>query len=172
MISRPIGGVASLKGDPITIGLAIELKQLLFGNANRDFPPGWKNQAFEFNDRDMLKFGLIQHRGGPCGILASVQAFILRFLIFKDDQERWIEKNVPRVFFVLCICSIIIECCSRQSCEMFFKWAIHVLNFVYVRSFQTTLQNKNCRLIRIQTLIGRVGCKHADHLTPNHGTCN
>lgn len=88
VISRPIGGVASLKGDPITIGLAIELKQLLFGNANRDFPPGWKNQAFEFNDRDMLKFGLIQHRGGPCGILASVQAFILRFLIFKDDQER------------------------------------------------------------------------------------
>jgi len=84
----PVGSVAGLKGEPISPELAIELKQLLFGNANRDFPVGWKGQAFEFNDRPMLKFGLVQHRGGPCGILAAVQAFILRFLVFPDDGKR------------------------------------------------------------------------------------
>ena len=87
-VTKPLGRVGSMKGEPISVELAIDLKQLLFGNANRDFPAGWKGQAFEFNDRPMLKFGLVQHRGGPCGILACVQAFILRFLVFKDNVDR------------------------------------------------------------------------------------
>ena len=89
MVSRPLGAVASTKGDPITLELAIELKQLLFGNANRDFPAGWKSQALEFNDRDSLKFGLVQHRGGPCGVLAAVQAFVIKYLAFPDDGKRY-----------------------------------------------------------------------------------
>ena len=89
MVSRPLGAVANAKGDPIDLELATELKQLLFGNANRDFPPGWKNQAFEFSDRDLIKFGLVQHRGGPCGVLAAVQAFIVKFLAFSDDGKRY-----------------------------------------------------------------------------------
>jgi hypothetical protein len=87
VITRPMNSVYSMK-DPISPEQATELKNLLFGNANRDFPTGWKSQAFEFNDKPDLKFGLVQHKGGPCGILAAVQAFILKFLIFPFDGDR------------------------------------------------------------------------------------
>jgi hypothetical protein len=45
--AKPASSAVSLKGAPVSLELAIELKQLLFGNANRDFPPGWKNQVPE-----------------------------------------------------------------------------------------------------------------------------
>ena len=35
-----------------------------------------KNKAFTFQDD--ISFGLVQKRGGPCGVLAVVQAFILK----------------------------------------------------------------------------------------------
>ena len=36
---------------------------------------------------------------------------------------------------------------------------------MFFRSFQTTLQNKNCTLSGIRTRIVRVEGEHADHLT-------
>jgi hypothetical protein len=41
-------------------------------------------QNFQFSAVPTLEFGLVQHKGGPCGILAVVQAFILRRLLFPD----------------------------------------------------------------------------------------
>ena len=74
-------------GSSISQEMATELKTLIFGSANRIFPPGWVGQAFAFNKpgsgaSDKLKFGLYQEKGGPCGILAAVQAYIIRFLTF------------------------------------------------------------------------------------------
>ena len=41
-------------------------------------------QSLAFNTQDpALKFGLIQRSGGPCGLLAVVQAFILKYLLFQ-----------------------------------------------------------------------------------------
>ena len=88
-----MSNIGGLKGEPVSIELGLELKQLLFGHGNRDFPAGWKGQAFEFNDRAMLKFGLVQQRGGPCGILACVQAFVVKFLAFPDDGKRFVKFN-------------------------------------------------------------------------------
>jgi len=40
-----------------------------------------------------LGYGLIQYKGGPCGILASVQAFVIAYLLFGDGNggasEEW-----------------------------------------------------------------------------------
>ena len=47
---------------------------------------GWRNQAFSFeNGVESLKFGLVQNKGGPCGVLAVVQAFIIKvvFMIYQ-----------------------------------------------------------------------------------------
>ena len=42
------------------------------------YPEGWLQQAFNFRSpQTRLSFGLVQKKGGPCGILAVVQAFIL-----------------------------------------------------------------------------------------------
>ncbi len=52
----------------------------------RSYSVGWRNQAFSFeNGVESLKFGLVQNKGGPCGVLAVVQAFIIKvvFMIYQ-----------------------------------------------------------------------------------------
>ena len=60
---------------------------MVFGSANHLIPNGWLHQSFKFHspasvDGDIesqgCSFGLIQNNGGPCGILAAVQAHILK----------------------------------------------------------------------------------------------
>ena len=61
---------------------------MLFGNLNQSFPEEWKNQGFTFCDLAKLKFGVVQRKGGPCGVLASVQAYILQELIYSADNSQ------------------------------------------------------------------------------------
>ena len=42
---------------------------------------GWLGQAFVFNNRAGLSYGFVQERGGPCGVLAAVQAVLLKVLL-------------------------------------------------------------------------------------------
>ncbi|ETO30004.1 hypothetical protein RFI_07117 [Reticulomyxa filosa] len=42
----------------------------------------WYQQGFGFVPHEEMGFGLLQLHGGPCGILASVQGFVLRELLF------------------------------------------------------------------------------------------
>ena len=70
-------------GKPMEVEEAVALKTLLLGSATKAYPDGWLGQAFTFNDTDDgLRFGLVQKRGGPCGVLAVVEAFILKNLLF------------------------------------------------------------------------------------------
>lgn len=47
------------------------------------FNPAWRKQGFFFTKEDEeLGYGLVQTDGGPCGVVAAVQAFVLRFLLF------------------------------------------------------------------------------------------
>lgn len=65
---------------------AKKLRMLIFGNLNQTFTDDWKNQSFNFSDIAKLKFGIVQKKGGPCGVLASVQAYVLKDLIFLSDE--------------------------------------------------------------------------------------
>jgi hypothetical protein len=65
---------------------AKSLRMLIFGNLNQTFTDDWKNQSFNFSDIAKLKFGIVQKKGGPCGVLASVQAYVLKDLIFLSDE--------------------------------------------------------------------------------------
>ena len=74
-------------GKPIEMEDAVALKTLILGSARKTWPEGWPGQAFSFQpeDKSELVFGLVQNRGGPCGVLAVIQAFILKNLVFKDS---------------------------------------------------------------------------------------
>ncbi|NXN20851.1 MINY4 hydrolase, partial [Nycticryphes semicollaris] len=71
----------------IDISLAKELKNLLFGSSLCCFSEEWKIQSFTFNNMPQLKYGIVQRKGGPCGVLAAVQACVLQQLIFADSNR-------------------------------------------------------------------------------------
>ncbi|XP_041899456.1 probable ubiquitin carboxyl-terminal hydrolase MINDY-4 isoform X5 [Corvus kubaryi] len=77
----------------IDISLAKELKNLLFGSSLCCFSEEWKIQSFTFNNIPQLKYGIVQKKGGPCGVLAAVQACVLQQLIFADSNR----NRDPRV---------------------------------------------------------------------------
>ncbi|GLI71744.1 hypothetical protein VaNZ11_017059 [Volvox africanus] len=74
-----ISGPATRKpGTAISPDVLRQVKQLLWG-AQGQPPPSWK-QGFFFNRHPGLQFGLLQKQGGPCGVLAAVQALVLAAL--------------------------------------------------------------------------------------------
>ena len=75
------------KSTPIDFETAKSLRTLLFGNLVTTFSDDWKIQNFGFCDYAKLKYGIVQKKGGPCGVLASVQAHLLLELIFGQDES-------------------------------------------------------------------------------------
>ncbi|XP_064401625.1 probable ubiquitin carboxyl-terminal hydrolase MINDY-4 isoform X2 [Halichondria panicea] len=84
------------KGHPITVETAQSLRHLLFGTSKGpSFSQEWRRQNFEFSDIPGLEYGLVQHKGGPCGVLAAVQTFILKHLMFSDSSKPLNESPRP-----------------------------------------------------------------------------
>ncbi|KAF7245771.1 putative ubiquitin carboxyl-terminal hydrolase MINDY-4 [Varanus komodoensis] len=79
--------ILQVTSKPVDFYLARDLKILLFGSSLGCFSEEWKIQSFAFNNNPQLKYGLVQKKGGPCGILAAVQACVLRHLIFGDSNR-------------------------------------------------------------------------------------
>jgi hypothetical protein len=72
---------------PIDFEIATTLRLLIFGSMNKIFNDEWKYQSFKFSDYVKLKYGLVQKRGGPCGVMASVQAYFLIELLFSHSNQ-------------------------------------------------------------------------------------
>ncbi|XP_071947086.1 probable ubiquitin carboxyl-terminal hydrolase MINDY-4 [Antedon mediterranea] len=72
---------------PITLNEAMELKNLIFGTSQSAFNDEWYKQGFGFSNAARLEYGIVQHKGGPCGILASVQACMLQQLLFGERKH-------------------------------------------------------------------------------------
>ncbi|POM70733.1 Hypothetical protein PHPALM_12787 [Phytophthora palmivora] len=71
------------------------VQQLLFGTGKKAFSSHWEEQGFVFSTARDLQYGLIQHQGGPCGILAVVQGYVLRFLLHHAPID-WKNPGVPQ----------------------------------------------------------------------------
>jgi len=65
-------------------------KTLLGGE--RDLPPAWGSQGLTFREQGM-RCGLTQHEGGPCGVLAAVQAFVVRELLLDENAPPLAELS-------------------------------------------------------------------------------
>ncbi|XP_070472254.1 probable ubiquitin carboxyl-terminal hydrolase MINDY-4 isoform X2 [Equus przewalskii] len=72
---------------PIDLSVAKDLKTLLFGSSFCCFNEEWKLQSFSFSDAASLKYGIVQNKGGPCGVLAAVQGCVLQKLLFEGDSR-------------------------------------------------------------------------------------
>ncbi|XP_059198070.1 probable ubiquitin carboxyl-terminal hydrolase MINDY-4 isoform X2 [Centropristis striata] len=71
----------------IDIHTAIDLKAVLLGSSLNCFSIEWRNQSFTFSETHDLRYGIVQKKGGPCGVLASVQAFVLKKLLFENIES-------------------------------------------------------------------------------------
>ena len=95
---------------PISFETACSLKQLVFGSATSPLPSGWINQSFGFSDK--VKFGLVQHRGGPCGVLAAVQAHIIKENFAKFEEFSNWEKKDQYTALASGMASLLKICCQ------------------------------------------------------------
>ena len=59
------------------------MNTLLFKGGKGHLHDSWK-QGFYFDEK--LKYGIYQGQGGPCGILATVNAFFLKHLLFGNKM--------------------------------------------------------------------------------------
>eukprot|EP00070_Physeter_catodon_P022706 XP_023984870.1 probable ubiquitin carboxyl-terminal hydrolase MINDY-4 isoform X2 [Physeter catodon] len=75
-----------VESKPIDLSVAKDIKTILFGSSFCCFNEEWKLQSFSFNDSASLKFGIVQNKGGPCGVLAAVQGCVLQKLLFEGDS--------------------------------------------------------------------------------------
>ncbi|XP_077441322.1 putative ubiquitin carboxyl-terminal hydrolase MINDY-4 [Vanacampus margaritifer] len=69
---------------PMDQHTASELKSVLLGSSLKCFTVEWRNQGFTFSETHDLRYGMVQKKGGPCGVLASIQAFVLKKLLFEN----------------------------------------------------------------------------------------
>ncbi|TPX49613.1 hypothetical protein SeLEV6574_g01358 [Synchytrium endobioticum] len=76
------------KGMPISIYEIQKLRAIVFpgdGSSRPVVGDEWKGKGFSFWDSyKTVSYGLVQLKGGPCGLLAAVQAFVVKHLAFGD----------------------------------------------------------------------------------------
>lgn len=71
----------------ITAGEIQDIRQLLFNQAPNKFLPSSWSQGFMLNESENCFYGLYQKEGGPCGVIACVQAYFLKYLFFVYPQS-------------------------------------------------------------------------------------
>ncbi|KAG6774328.1 hypothetical protein POTOM_021681 [Populus tomentosa] len=76
---------------------ANELFSMVFGSGvSNDILAQWSNQGIRFSPDPETSMGLVQHEGGPCGVLATIQAFVLKHLLFFPNEIGKVTSNVPQ----------------------------------------------------------------------------
>ncbi|KAK7889478.1 hypothetical protein WMY93_025038 [Mugilogobius chulae] len=86
----------SWTGCPMDQRTATELKVVLLGSSLNCFSVEWRNQGLTFSETHDLRYGIVQKKGGPCGVLASVQGFVLKKMLFENsDPSNTFNKIRP-----------------------------------------------------------------------------
>ncbi|XP_058091115.1 uncharacterized protein LOC131237397 [Magnolia sinica] len=83
-------------GEELSTVDADQLFSMVFGaGVSRDILVQWSNQGIKFSSDPETCMGLVQHEGGPCGVLATLQAFVLKYLLFSPDEFGKTTTNTP-----------------------------------------------------------------------------
>ncbi|WOL02323.1 hypothetical protein Cni_G11042 [Canna indica] len=81
-------------GEELSSSDAEQLFLMVFGNSvSKDVLAQWSNQGIRFSSDPETCMGLVQHEGGPCGVLATIQAYVLKYLLFFSDDMEKVEAN-------------------------------------------------------------------------------
>lgn len=104
---------------PFTKEIRDDLRKLLFGDSldNKNLPKSWQ-QGFYFSDNPSLFFGLFQKEGGPCGVLACVQAYLIKHLIFLSKNLSKSDRNTLNLIrsncLLLSLSEILFKCAPKS----------------------------------------------------------
>ncbi|XP_035378120.1 probable ubiquitin carboxyl-terminal hydrolase MINDY-4 isoform X2 [Electrophorus electricus] len=105
-----------LSNQPMDLQTAAALKELIFGSPMSCFSTEWKQQSFSFSDTPDMRYGFVQKKGGPCGVLAAVQATVLQKLLFEgrvsDFQS---ELQVSDAVRTKCLTEAVVEILWRAG---------------------------------------------------------
>ncbi|KAK3043858.1 hypothetical protein RJ639_000557 [Escallonia herrerae] len=98
VVEIPVRGEKSAEnlGEELAAEEADRLFSMVFGSGvTRDILAQWSNQGIRFSPDQETSMGLVQHEGGPCGVLAAIQAFVLKYLLFFPDESNKVAANIP-----------------------------------------------------------------------------
>ncbi|XP_016422082.1 protein FAM188B [Sinocyclocheilus rhinocerous] len=93
-VSRTTIPMLSLDKTPMDQMTATALKEIIFGSPMACFTEEWKQQNFTFSDTPGLKYGIVQKKGGPCGVLAAVQACAIQKLLFEESSNDSLDERL------------------------------------------------------------------------------
>lgn len=91
-VSPQIINGQQFKGEPISAQVAITLRMLLFGTGLVSFTSSWVDQSISYAKED--HYGLLFSKDGPVEIMASLQAYILKHLLFENKQIKEFDPNL------------------------------------------------------------------------------
>ncbi|TMW86488.1 hypothetical protein EJD97_021312 [Solanum chilense] len=81
--------------EELPLAEANELFSMIFGcEVTKDILGQWTNQGIRFSPDPDTSMGLVQHEGGPCGVLAAIQAFVLKHLLFFSDDLNMVSPSL------------------------------------------------------------------------------
>ncbi|KAL5560109.1 hypothetical protein UlMin_036320 [Ulmus minor] len=84
-------------GAELTEAEANQLFSMVFGpGVSKGILAQWCNQGIRFSPDPETSMGLVQHEGGPCGVLAAIQAFVLKYLLFFPEELSKVAPNTPQ----------------------------------------------------------------------------
>ncbi|XP_023523420.1 ubiquitin carboxyl-terminal hydrolase MINDY-3 [Cucurbita pepo subsp. pepo] len=76
---------------------ANQLFSMVFGDeVSKEILAQWSNQGIRFSPDPETSMGLVQHEGGPCGVLATIQAFVLKNILFFPHEFGKIASNLAQ----------------------------------------------------------------------------
>ncbi|KAB2083638.1 hypothetical protein ES319_A05G282000v1 [Gossypium barbadense] len=84
-------------GNELSEKEAYQLFFMVFGSdVSKDILAQWSNQGIRFSPDPETSMILVQHEGGPCGVLAAIQAFVLKHLLFCPDDLVKAAQSTPQ----------------------------------------------------------------------------
>eukprot|EP00039_Didymoeca_costata_P020877 m.342730 g.342730 ORF g.342730 m.342730 type:complete len:511 (+) comp21758_c0_seq1:152-1684(+) len=76
------------KGDVVSSSLVSEMNTLIFGSRTASWNSAWQVQNFEYTSSEGLEYGLVQKEGGPCGVVAVVQAYVIKHFMEQGELRK------------------------------------------------------------------------------------
>ncbi|XP_008185837.1 ubiquitin carboxyl-terminal hydrolase MINDY-3 [Acyrthosiphon pisum] len=109
-----------------------EIIKLTWGDqARQDIFQRW-TQGFSFSDDEPT--ALVQFEGGPCAVLAPMQAYILKYIVNnKSANDDWKKAEVEEQNHLLCKAACDILCQATEGCD--------ILKFVHIDDTAVCLEH-------------------------------
>lgn len=91
-LSAPISNLSTWafsRGTTFTTQILQDLNSIIFPSKGKSlFGEEWLGKGFVFRDDEELRYGLVQIKGGPCGLLAGVQSFVVKHLLSERNKSK------------------------------------------------------------------------------------